>query len=77
MLQPIYQINNPTITTTITYLSGFHVSVKNTMEMVSPNVYSCRPQHPTAFMIDALWIVCTFIPRSFALSIRSEWVVAL
>lgn len=45
--------------------------------LASPNLYSWRPQAPTAFMIDALWITSTLMPRALALSCRSECVVAL
>lgn len=38
---------------------------------------TCRPQHPMAFIIDALWITFVCIPFSFARNIRSVWVVAL
>jgi hypothetical protein len=43
----------------------------------SPKRYSCRPQAPTAFMTEALWMTCTGMLRCFARSHRSECVVAL
>lgn len=45
--------------------------VKNTMEMDSPKRYSCRPQAPTAFMMDALWMTRTGMPRERARNSRS------
>jgi len=39
--------------------------------------YTCRPQQPTAFIMEALWITLVLIPHSLALSNRSACVVAL
>ena len=60
-----------------TKLSGFHSSVQNGTETVSPKRYSCRPQHPTALMMEALCTTLHCTPSSAALSNRSVWVVAL
>lgn len=38
---------------------------------------TCRPQQPTAFMMEALWMTLYGIPEFTALSTRSLWVVAL
>lgn len=38
---------------------------------------TCRPQQPTAFMMEALWMTLYGIPAFTALRTRSLWVVAL
>ena len=43
----------------------------------SPKRYSCRPHTPTAFMMDALWMIRTGMPACRARSSRSVCVVAL
>lgn len=41
------------------------------------SLITCRPQQPTAFMMEALWMTLYGIPAFTALSTRSLWVVAL
>lgn len=57
-------------------LSGFHFSVHSGTETTSPNRYTCKPVHPTALIILALWMTYTLMPSLTARRQRSEWVVA-
>lgn len=57
--------------------SGLHSSLKKGMLTVAPKEYSCRPQAPAAFMMEALWTMCVSMPSSCARMSRSVCVVAL
>lgn len=57
--------------------SGFGGGRQGRAAPTSPNRYSWRPQLPTAFMMDALWMALTGIPSALARSCRSVCVVAL
>ena len=46
-------------------LAGLHPLVKVGTEMVSPNRYNWSPQHPIAFIIEALCTTETRTPASY------------
>jgi len=59
------------------YMSNFIQIITKVIDKIDDIVYTCRPQQPIAFMMEALCITLVPMPHSLALSNRSACVVAL